>query len=77
MERDTDLVVLQQLHDRVDAEIVRGALEAAGLPAGVLGDSTANALMGSPVSVVVRRCDLEQARAVLAGAADLPTPPAE
>ena len=38
-----------------------GALQSSGIPAGVIGDSTANAIWMAPISVVVFRRDLEQA----------------
>ena len=59
------LVVLKKYPNAVDANIVKGALEASGIPAGVLGDSTANAIWMAPVRVVVFERDLELAKKVI------------
>lgn len=65
MEREDDIVVFGQYDDAVQANIVRGVLETNGIVAGVTGDSTAHALMMTPMTVVVRRQDLERAREVM------------
>jgi len=59
------IVVLQKYANAVDANIVKGALEASGIPAGVIGDSTANAIWMAPVRVVVFERDLELAKKVI------------
>ncbi len=62
------LVVFDKYDNAVDANIVKGALEASGVPAGVIGDSTANAVWMAPIMVVVFKRDLEQAiRAIYDG----------
>ena len=70
MERDDDIVVLEMYSNPVDANIVKGMLEANGVIAGVMGDSTANALMQGfrqgAIRVVVFRKDLERARELMA-----------
>lgn len=55
------LVIFDKYPNSVDANIIKGALEASGIPAGVLGDSTANAIWMAPMSVVVFERDLENA----------------
>ena len=55
------IVVFNKYPNAIDANIIKGALEASGIPAGVLGDSTANAVWMAPVPVVVFRRDLEEA----------------
>jgi len=55
------LVIFDKYSSAVDANIVKGALEASGIPAGVIGDSTANAIWMAPISVVVFERDLEMA----------------
>ena len=49
--------------------MVAGALEAYGITASVMGDSTANCLLQGfkqgQMQVVVRHCDLEKAREIL------------
>ena len=61
MEDKEKLVVFDKYENAVDANIVKGALESSGIPAGVIGDSTANAIWMAPIMVVVFRRDLEQA----------------
>ena len=56
------LVVFGRYENVMDANIVKGVLETNGVAAGVIGDSTANALMMTPMMVVVFERDLEQAR---------------
>ena len=56
-----ELVVFNKYPNPVDANIVKGALEAAGVPAGVIGDSFANNLWKDAIRVVVFRRDLETA----------------
>ena len=55
------IVVFDKYPNAIEANIVKGAIEAAGIPAGVMGDSTANAVWMAPVPVVVFRRDLENA----------------
>jgi len=55
------LVIFDKYTNSVDANIVKGALEASGIPAGVIADSTANAIWMAPITVVVFRRDLEAA----------------
>ena len=61
MENEDKLVVFNKYANPVDANIVKGALEAAGIPAGVIGDSLANNLWKEAIRVVVFRRDLEEA----------------
>ena len=68
MEQEDRLVVFNKYNNPVDANIVKGALEAAGIPAGVIGDSFANHLWKEAIRVVVFRRDLEEAIKVLYGA---------
>ena len=42
------IVVLKKYSNAIDANIVKGALEASGIPAGVIVDSTANAIWMAP-----------------------------
>ncbi|MDY6301139.1 MAG: DUF2007 domain-containing protein [Bacteroidales bacterium] len=65
MDKEEKIVVLQKYANAVDANIVKGALEASGIPAGVIGDSTANAIWMAPVRVVVFERDLELAKKVI------------
>lgn len=65
MEKDDKIVVLEKYSNAVDANIVKGALEASGIPAGVIVDSTANAIWMAPVRVVVFERDLELAKKVI------------
>ena len=59
------IVVLKKYASTIDANIVKGALEASGIPAGVIVDSTANAIWMAPVRVVVFERDLELAKKVI------------
>ena len=68
------LVVFGRYENAVDANIVKGVLETNGVAAGVIGDSTANALMMTPMMVVVFERDLEQARQVLDSQPEHPEP---
>ena len=65
MENEEKIVVLEKYPNAIDANIVRGALEASGIPAGVIVDSTANAIWMAPVRVVVFERDLDLARKVI------------
>ena len=67
MEKEDKLVVFNKYGDPVDANIVKGALEAAGIPAGVIGDSLANHLWREAIRVVVFSHDLEDAIKALYG----------
>ncbi|HAP49974.1 MAG TPA: hypothetical protein DCQ56_01985 [Porphyromonadaceae bacterium] len=68
------LVVFGRYENAVDANIVKGVLETNGVAAGVIGDSTANALMMTPMMVVVFERDLEQARQVMDSQPEHPEP---
>ncbi len=68
------LVVFGRYENAVDANIVKGVLETNGVAAGVIGDSTANALMMIPMMVVVFERDLEQARQVMDSQPEHPEP---
>lgn len=65
MENEEKLVVVAKYSSPVNANIVKGALEANGIPAGVIADSTANAIWMAPVRVVVFERDLELAKKVI------------
>ena len=65
------IVVLKKYSNAIDANIVKGALEASGIPAGVIVDSTANAIWMAPVRVVVFERDLELAKQVISETDDL------
>ena len=65
MENEEKIVVLEKYPHAIDANIVKGALEASGIPACVIVDSTANAIWMAPVRVVVFERDLELARKVI------------
>ena len=65
------IVVLNKYANAIDANIVKGALEASGIPAGVIVDSTANAIWMAPVRVVVFERDLELAKRVISEANEL------
>lgn len=67
MEQEEKLVVFNKYGNPVDANIVKGALEAAGIPAGVIGDSFANHLWKDAIRVVVFSRDLEEAIKALYG----------
>lgn len=68
MKAEDRIVVFNKYSNDVDANIVKGALEAAGIPAGVIGDSFANHLWKESVRVVVFHRDLEEAIKALYGA---------
>lgn len=61
------LVVFNKYGSPVDANIIKGALEAAGIPAGVIGDNFANNFWKDSFRVVVFRKDLEEAIKVIYG----------
>ena len=65
MENEEKLVVVAKYSSPVNANIVKGALEASGIPAGVIADSTATAIWMAPVRVVVFERDLELAKKVI------------
>jgi hypothetical protein len=65
MDNEEKLVVVAKYSSPVNANIVKGALEASGIPAGVIVDSTANAIWMAPVRVVVFERDLELAKKVI------------
>ena len=68
MENEEKLVIFDKYPNALDANIIKGAIEASGIPASVLTDSTANAVWMAPVPVVVFGRDLEAAiRAVYQG----------
>ena len=73
MDKEDKIVVLEKYPNAIDANIVKGALEASGIPAGVIVDSTANAIWMAPVRVVVFERDLELARKVISESDDLST----
>ena len=64
-----DPTILRTFSDRTEAEIVRAMLEAAGIPAMVVADDSAENLpsldLSGGVQVVVPGADLERAQAVL------------
>ena len=72
MENEEKIVVLEKYINPVDANIVKGALEASGIPAGVIVDSTANAIWMAPARVVVFERDLELAKKVISETSDAP-----
>ena len=69
MTNKNDVAVLASYDSAFEANVVAGALEAYGITASVMGDSTANCLLQGfkqgQMSVVVRQCDLEKARELL------------
>ena len=67
MENEEKLIILDKFSNPLDANIIEGAIEASGIPAGVICDSTANAMLMAPVAVVVFRRDLEDAIMALYG----------
>lgn len=77
MEKEEKIVVLKKYSSPIDANIVKGALEASGIPAGVIVDSTANAIWMAPVRLVVFERDLELAKQVLAESNELPDEPGD
>lgn len=76
MEKDDDVVVFGMYDSPIEANIVKGVLESNGVIAGVMGDSTANALMQGfsqgAMRVVVFRKDLQKAQQIMDS-----TPPEE
>ena len=66
------LIILDKFPNAIDANIVKGALEASGIPAGVIVDSTANAIWMAPVRLVVFERDLELAKQVITETEELP-----
>lgn len=69
------IVVLKKYPNAIEANIVKGALEASGIPAGVIVDSTANAIWMAPVRVVVFERDLELAKQVISETDELTDEP--
>lgn len=69
MEKDDDVVVFGMYDSPIEANIVKGVLESNGVIAGVMGDSTANALMQGfsqgAMRVVVFRKDLQKAQQIM------------
>ena len=69
MEKEDDIVVFAKYDSPVEANIVKGVLESNGVIAGVMGDSTANALMQGftqgTIRVVVFRKDLQRASQIM------------
>ena len=65
------IVVLKKYPNAIDANIVKGALEASGIPAGVIVDSTANAIWMAPVRLGVFERDLELAKKVISETEEL------
>jgi len=73
--QDIHLVVVQSYASRPEAELAKGALEAAGIPAMVQSDSVGGmrehlAWSGAGFKILVREEDVNEARVVL-------TPPSE
>ncbi|MFM7050521.1 MAG: hypothetical protein ACKOYN_00100 [Planctomycetota bacterium] len=68
MRDPNESAVLCRLPDELSAQLLVGDLAAVGIPAQVLGGLTAQLRAEAPglVSVIVRRCDLERAEALLA-----------
>ena len=73
MEKEEKIVVLKKFYSPIDANIFKGALEASGIPAGVIVDNTANAIWMAPARLVVFERDLELARQVLSEADEVET----
>ena len=69
MANKNDVAILAFYDSAFEANVVAGALEAYGITASVMGDSTANCLLQGfkqgQMQVVVRQCDLEKARELL------------
>ena len=69
MDKEDDVVVFAKFDSPVEANIVKGVLESNGVIAGVLGDSTANALLHGfsqgTMRVVVFRKDLQKAHQIM------------
>lgn len=70
MDNEEKLVVVAKYSSPASANIVKGALEASGIPAGVICDSTANAIWMSPARVVVFERDLELAKKVISDSSE-------
>lgn len=70
--RDDDVTVIGRYESNIDANILKGVLEANGVTADVIGDSTAGALfMGLPTGnwrLVVRKSDAGLAKRILESA---------
>ena len=70
MANENDIVVLASYDSPFEANVVAGMLEANGITAAVMGDSTANCLLQGfkqgQMNVVVRQCEFEMASKVLA-----------
>ena len=75
MEDKDKIVVLKKYSSPLDANIIKGALEASGIPAGVIVDSTANAIWMAPARVVVFEQDLELAKQVISETDELTDEP--
>ena len=69
MANENDVAVLASYDSAFEANVVAGMLEANGITAAVMGDSTANCLLQGfkqgQMSVAVRQCDLEKAQQLL------------
>jgi hypothetical protein len=77
MEREAKLVVVQSCGSRVEAELVKGALENAGIPAMIQSDTAGKmrdhlAWTGPGFRILVREEDATPARDVLTTKADDP-----
>jgi hypothetical protein len=66
---DAELVIVRTFGDRIEAEMARSALEAAGIVSMVRGDDCAglrpHMLLGNGIDLIVRAGDREQALEVL------------
>ena len=69
MDKEDEIVVFDMYNSPIEANIVKGILESNGVIAGVMGDSTANALMQGfsqgTMRVVVFRRDLQKAHEIM------------
>lgn len=69
MDKEDEIVVFDMYNSPIEANIVKGVLESNGVIAGVMGDSTANALMQGfsqgTMRVVVFRRDLQKAHEIM------------
>lgn len=69
---DDDIALVARFDDAIEANIMKGVLEANGVTAAVMGDSTANTLLKTlsqgDYRLVVRQADLQLARKILATA---------
>jgi F420-dependent methylenetetrahydromethanopterin dehydrogenase len=73
--QDAKLVVVQSCGSRPEAELVKGALEAAGIPAIIQGDTVGRmrehlAWSGAGFKILVREDDASAARDLLTSVAD-------